>query len=179
MTPQPELQESFIDFVNKQQFPCICGGNRAELAFNHVEVLGFGDLTSRHNNFSLITSLYSFVEKVDFDNMKSAAFVAVFEQSQHLDDSDFNKSVWRKLQELQNLVSQSTPRGPHSQSSDCSNNFHFNLDGEPLYITCLSPTSASRNRKFKYPAIVFNLMPQFEVPQSFRVIGSHVETHRI
>jgi hypothetical protein len=86
----------------------------------------------------------------------------IFEQPNTLNEAEFDRFMWMRLQALSDLDSVNYKFDLRVDSNPKSADFSFSLKEEAFFIIGLHPGSSRPTRKFKYPALTFNPHIQFE-----------------
>jgi FPC/CPF motif-containing protein YcgG len=153
-----EAHREFQQRILSSDFPCL----GAKAAF-HEETYGFAvypELASADATAGLCRDLFEFREHEHKIDKQYSTFVAVFSGPVEIDETRFEKLLWRQLHRLHEAdvahwaaeVS-SDPADPH---------FSFSFAGRAFYIVGMHANSSRDARRFPWPTLVFNPHEQFE-----------------
>ena len=93
-----------------------------------------------------------------------ASYVAIFPDWSPQSETEFEKSLWRTLQQVHDYDHQQGQAWDDSKSLDSMDpNFGFSVNGKAYFIVGLHPGSSRWARRFPWPALVFNAHSQFEL----------------
>lgn len=159
--PQFPLPSSIESFINQDGFPCV--GAKIALNKSQITTLDFKDIRSDSHNQDILSDIYRFIKNFNKDKKLYSSLVCTFKHSSLKDEKDFELVMWDKLQKLHNLDSKLYSWDKRVSCDPNDSQFSFSLGGEAFFIIGLSPYAQRKARRFKYPAIVFNLHSQFQV----------------
>lgn len=155
-----EIEESFTAFISAPEFPCILA--KAAIHQNKVKLLVLERMNSEAANKELLINLYYFVDSYRKHKDLYQSFAVIFIEPKILSEDDFEELFWQELQALYEMDSKNYPYDKRVSSDPKSSDFSFSLKSEAFFVVGLNPCSCRVARRFKYPAIVFNLHEQFE-----------------
>lgn len=151
----------FKAFIGGEHFPCV--GARSALARDNLDILQARDITSAWDDLSIIDRLHSFAERYERNRDLFTSFVTIFKGPQTLNEVQFENALWDRVQSLHDKdewigydwddTVANEPQAPK---------FSLSLGGHAFFIVGLHPGASRRARRFRYPALVFNLHDQFE-----------------
>ncbi len=155
---QNPAQNSFYDFVLDKNFPCIM----AQTVFrtDKVKMINYEGFGTKQAVPSLLKDLSGYLDNYNFDTNDFFTFVALFPDSEHFTEEEFEDKLWKQLQYLHEA--DGTPWDPSVSHDPENKNFSFSISGKAFYIVGLHPGSSRLARQSPVPALVFNLHFQFE-----------------
>ncbi|WP_202131739.1 guanitoxin biosynthesis heme-dependent pre-guanitoxin N-hydroxylase GntA [Aurantiacibacter rhizosphaerae] len=156
-----EAGQLFSDYVREQGFPCV--GAKSALATGNMHIVHARDLTSAWNDVAIHTALleWAFAYKKAPGGLRS--LVVVFEGPTDLSESEFEKSLWERLQSLADKDHWRGQTYDTRVSADPgSPHFSLSFGGEAFFVVGMHPNASRPARRFSRPALVFNLHDQFE-----------------
>lgn len=155
------MAAAFRDFVKDASFPCV--GAKSALAKGDLAVVVARDIASNWNDRRIHAALLGFIARYRARPDLFQSFAVVFERDRGLDEATFERALWARLQSLAEKDATlghpwdrrvaTTPDNPH---------FSFSLAGEAFFVVGLHPRASRPARRFRAPALVFNLHDQFE-----------------
>lgn len=155
------LAENFRRFIARPGFPCV--GAKSALAKGQLQFVVARDITSGWDDLRIYPALFNFARAYQQRKRLFQSFVVLFRGPRRLSETEFERSLWERLQSLTDKDSW------HGQSHDTAvspdpANPHFSLSfgGEAFFVVGLHPGASRPARRFAHPAIVFNLHNQFE-----------------
>jgi uncharacterized protein len=156
-----QLITSFYDFIKVKEFPCIAA--RAAAMHHQITCKVADDMRSGDADEEILRFFYQFVDdyRASKDIYQSAALL--FEGPRDLDEEEFDKVLWRKLQSLTDLDAQHYAYDNRVNKDPQSPHFSFSLKEEAFFIVALHPGSSRMARRFTHPVLVFNPHEQFEI----------------
>jgi FPC/CPF motif-containing protein YcgG len=89
-------------------------------------------------------------------------YIAVFPESGFGDEPEFEAALWELLNRLHSEDRKHFEWCPEYAKDPATNDFSFCFGGQGFFIVGLHPHSSRKARRFRYPAIAFNLQSQFE-----------------
>jgi uncharacterized protein len=159
--PDARIKEQFAAFVAAAEFPCL----GAKAAFNtgaHTVAI-FDSLGSVESSRYLAAELGSFVNCERSHPRSYATFVAIFRGPPSLGEKEFERQLWRQLQQLHEIDAAAQNGWDQTVASDPSDpRFSFSFASQALYVVGLHRGSSRLARRFPWPALVFNPHEQFE-----------------
>lgn len=155
-----EAHDAFADTVMRQQFPCV--GARAALNSESYALTTYGLLGSAETTAALAEDLFEFTRSELRHRSEYATFVAVFRGPNAQTEQEFERSLWRQLQQLNQLDAEHFAWDEAAQSDPTDPQFSFSFAGQALYVIGMHPNSSRLARQFRWPALIFNPHEQFE-----------------
>lgn len=154
------LAASFDEFLVQDGYPCV--GAKVARNKRQIELHRFQDIHSDSEDEDLLSLLYDFIKRYNQQQRIFFSFVCAFTNCDVGSDRGFERALWARLQALHNIDSKVFAWDPRVSNDPDDDNFSFSLGGEAFFIIGLNPYSKLKSRKFRYPAIVFNLHSQFQ-----------------
>ncbi len=170
------LVEAFKDFIEAEQFPCV--GAKSALVRDALTVVRAGPIDTATSDLDLHRELAHFgAEVLDPQGPVVQSFVAIFDGPEDLEEAEFEKALWNRLQSLHNL-DVASGNDWDSGTSDDPNSPHFSLclAHESYFVIGLHPRASRPARRFAKPALVFNSHAQFE---KLRADGRYARMQKI
>jgi FPC/CPF motif-containing protein YcgG len=156
-----DIKKQFAAFVAAAEFPCL--GAKAAFNAGIPPVSVFDSLGSAKSSRRLAAELGSFVQSQRTRPSRYATFVAIFREPRSLGERDFERRLWRQLQQLHEIDVAAHNEWDESVASDPSDpRFSFSFAGQALYVVGLHGGSSRLARRFPWPALGFNPHEQFE-----------------
>lgn len=145
----------------------------AQSVFQHenYEIRSFGKLGSGKHSQELFHSLKDYVDHYNFEGSEFFTLIAVFPEAKHFTEEEFEKRLWRELQNLHEADTETWD--PDVNPDPESHNFSFSVAGKAFYVVGMHPNSSRKARQSPVPALVFNLHHQFE---ALRKMGTYEHT---
>lgn len=161
-----DLKKEFESFILDKDHPCIM----AKTVFTMEEVVlrSYSDLGSTGNAKKLLSDLEKYISNYDFESNDFKTFLAVFPDSPDYSEIEFEKVLWKQLENLKKVDDKAWD--PEVSSDPADKHFSFSLGGKAFYIVGMHPGASRKARQSPYPAIAFNLHWQFE---KLREMGSY------
>jgi FPC/CPF motif-containing protein YcgG len=119
-------------------------------------------LASAEATAALAQDLYEFTRSELRESSEYATFVAVFRQPTAQTEAEFERSLWRQLQQLNHSDAEHFAWDQTAQSDPTDPQFSFSFAGQALYVIGMHPNSSRLARQFRWPALIFNPHEQFE-----------------
>ena len=153
------FRSSFEHFIDKSGFPCV--GAKSARLHNEIEFFTAYDIESAEHDALLATSLQKFVARQTTDSL-FVSFVGGFLNSRKMNEIDFERALWARLQGIHDVDRRSFSWDPTVSDDPESPDFSVSIGGKGFYVVGLHPESSRIARRFEYSAMVFNLHSQFE-----------------
>jgi FPC/CPF motif-containing protein YcgG len=155
------LIEDFRAWVRSAPFPCV--GAKSAMGRDQMTFVVARDITSSWDDLSIYGGLLAFASAYGEDPRLFQSFVVLFEQPYAISEVEFEAAMWARIQSLADKDAW------HGQTYDTRvspdpENPHFSLSfgGEAFFVVGLHPRASRPARRFRTPALVFNLHDQFE-----------------
>ena len=154
MTRDDRIREQFRAWILNADYPCV----GAKAAFNSEahELHVYSQLLGSTPELARDLRSFAHAEKPG----EYATFIAIFCESNVHSEAEFERQLWRQLEQLHEVDSEnwdasvsSDPRDPH---------FSFSFAGQAFYVIGIHPESSRLARRFPWPTLVFNPHEQFE-----------------
>ncbi|HTF16598.1 MAG TPA: guanitoxin biosynthesis heme-dependent pre-guanitoxin N-hydroxylase GntA [Chryseolinea sp.] len=153
--------EELFHFIADSDYPCI--GAKAAMAKQHLPCFVGTDIRCPHDDASIATFLFEFVDR--FRSERPSAFYSaavIFDQPQEISEEDFDTFLWNRLQAIADIDATFFPYDARVSGDPAATDFSFSIKAEALYVIGLHPHSARKARRFLHPGIVFNPHQQFD-----------------
>ena len=162
-TEPKEIRELYT-FIEEKGYPCI--GAKASVALDQMKGLVVPHMACPAHDHLILNFLYSFVDSYRADTAHSYltyySAAVVFQQPVLMQETMFDTLLWQRLQALANLDAEHYAYDTRVEADPDSPNFSFSLKEEAFLIIGLHPGASREARRFKYPALIFNLHEQFD-----------------
>lgn len=160
------LRAALRSFIDHAGFPCV--GAKSALARGSLEIVIAHDIRSAWNDLEIHEALLRW--SMGYRRMPDAGFrslAVIFENPATLPEVEFEAWMWERLQ---SLADKDAWRGQHynrNVSPDPTDpHFSLSFGGEAYFVVGLHPMASRPARRFRTPALVFNLHDQFETLRS-------------
>ncbi len=153
------VEQEFKTFVEQPVFPCLAAKGLVRQRGYSLGV--YGRLGSESSTNALAGDLSSFARNADFNGPAFVAFVAVFRGRSPSTEEQFERSLWRQLQNLHALDS-ATEWDPAVNADPDHPQFAFSFARRAFFVVGLHPGSGRLARRFPRSALVFNPHSQFD-----------------
>lgn len=163
------VRQELITFITGDGFSCV-GGKSAHLQGGLVH-RHFGPLADPAHVERLHGELARFAGAKDDIHRLLATFVATFDGPHDLTEEDFERLLWRQLQQMHDRDAGRHPWSSMVDPDPRSARFGFSIGGHPFFVVGLHPNSSRYSRRFAYPALAFNSHVQFERMKSSGAYG--------
>ena len=154
------LAGDFLGFVDDAAFPCV--GAKAALARGTLHTIVCRDLSSAWDDLRIYGGLFQLAQSYSREPALFQSLVVIFEQPTNLSEGEFEAALWSRVQSL------SEKDAAHGQPydarvSDDPDDPHFSLSfgSQAFFVVGLNPQASRPARRFRAPALVFNLHDQF------------------
>ena len=152
------VHDAFRGLVLNQRFSCIAGRGairREAYRFGLYDRLG-----SALSTADLACDLMRFAGDRDLPEEPLSTFVASFVDPVPADEEEFERLLWRTLQQLNDADVAPWTADAHSEPDDPE--FSFSFNGMGFFIVGLHARSSRFARRFAWSTLVFNPHAQFE-----------------
>jgi FPC/CPF motif-containing protein YcgG len=157
---QAEVDLAFRRFVRDAGFPCV--GAKAALARDQIKVVVCHALTSSWDDFRMQDELMNWAHAYAKRPELFRSLVFVFPQRGSFSEAQFERAMWERLQSIAEKDAWRGQSYDHSVSADPGNpHFSLSFGGQAFFVVGLHPRSSRPARRFRHPALVFNLHHQF------------------
>lgn len=152
-------ERAFEDFVGARDFPCL--GAKASQAQRSLQCLCVHDIASARDDRRITARLQDFATR-PAEHGLFVSFAVLFPCSARLSERDFEAALWQRLRAI-HAIDRIRHGWDDSVSDDpASPHFSMSVGGKAFYVVGLHPDASRRARRFRCPALVFNLHSQFE-----------------
>ena len=155
-----EVHVAFREFVLNPGFPCVAA--KAALHQEDYRIALYDELASPAATAGLSRDLATFVQEAEAGGRDFLTFVAVFSRPVDLTEEAFEQRLWAQLTQLNRLDVQHFAWDQQVSPDPDDPHFSFSFAGRAFYIVGLHAQSSRQARRFRRPALVFNLHEQFE-----------------
>lgn len=156
------LAREFEEFVQDRAFPCV--GAKSALSRSQMEIVVARDITSTWDDLRIHPGLFGAARRFAVDPTLFQSFVVLFEGPDDLDELGFERAMWARIQSLSDKDAfQGVPYDPTVNPDPDSPHFSLSFGGEAFFAVGMHPGASRPARRFRTPAIVFNLHRQFEL----------------
>ena len=155
------LAAEFSEFVSDRAFPCV--GAKAALNRDGMRFVVARDFRSAWDDLRILPALHALARRYQCEPMLFQSLVVLFEGGAPDTEADYEQGLWQRLQSLSDkdqwLGQRPDPRVAHDPGDP---HFAMSFGGEAFFVVGLHPGSSRPARRFRVPAMVFNLHDQFE-----------------
>lgn len=155
------LAREFRAFVGDSAFPCV--GAKAALNRNGMRFVVGRDFRSGWDDLRILPALHAIARDYARDPAPFQSLIVLFEDGAPASEKAFEDGLWARLQSLSDkddwLGQQPDPRVAHDPDDP---HFAMSFGGEAFFVVGLHPKASRPARRFRVPAMVFNLHDQFE-----------------
>jgi hypothetical protein len=150
---------AFDAFVQQPAFPCL--GAKASRVRHGLRTLCVHDIASARDDRHITRCLQAFAAEVDDDSL-FVSLAVLFPCTASLTEEAFEAALWQRLEAI-HAIDRMRHDWDHSVSNDpASARFSMSVGGKAFYVVGLHPAASRPARRFRCPALVFNLHRQFE-----------------
>lgn len=146
--------------LSQKDYPCV-----AALQSFHkkdFQLRTYNDFGKKYQRSDLRHDLLSYLEEYKKTRSEFFTFWAVFQDSEKMDEDQFEKMLWSELSALTSLETQATDYDSRFSNNPEDKNFCFSLGGKAFFVVGLHPESSRRSRQFPWPTLIFNVFEQFD-----------------
>ncbi len=155
------LAKNLKDWIRAADFPCI--GAKAALAQRRMTVVVVPDIQEAGGDQRIHAALLAFIARAKYDPASFQTFAAVFERPGDLSEKQFERALWARIQSIADHDASIGHSWDRRVSADPSNpNFSLSFEGEAFFVVGLHPGASRPARRFRTPALIFNMHAQFE-----------------
>jgi len=151
--------EEYKSFLYRKEYPCVAA--KAAVQKQQVRVFVADHMACPKDDRAILDFLYKFVDEYRSSKEFFHSVAIIFKGPETIDEEDFERMLWTRLQALANLDSQVYGYDKRVSSDPTSKDFSFSIKEEAFYIIGLHPQSNRAARQFKYATLVFNPHQQF------------------
>lgn len=154
-----EMIDRFQRFIATEAFPCV--GAKSALKRGQVIFRIENDLCFGPNAFT-VASLQHFSQQYSSASPLFQSVVVLFRKPGMLTEHAFESYLWQYLQRMHDADVARHTWDPRVSKDPDSAKFSFSIGGRGYYVVGLHPGASRSSRRFYRPALVFNLLDQFE-----------------
>ena len=152
--------EEIRNFVLQKNYPCVAAVKSVtadEFLVGHYKDFGSG----RHWR-ELRADLENFIIEQEKTNSTYLTFWAVYSGKNQFSEQDFENRLWNELSHLSSVEQRENDWATLNMSDPQNPGFCLSLNGKAFFVVGLHPQSSRLGRRFSSPALVFNVIEQFE-----------------
>jgi len=155
------LAIEFASFINDRAFPCV--GAKAALNRDGMRFVVARDFGSAWDDLRILPALHDLARRYGREPALFQSLVVLFDRGAPADEHAFEHGLWERLQSLSDkdqwLGQHADSRVAHDPNDP---HFAMSFGGEAFFVVGLHPAASRPARRFRVPAMVFNLHDQFE-----------------
>lgn len=156
-----KLADDFRDWIQSPDFPCV--GAKSALGKSQMDFIVARRLDSAWDDLRIHPHILETVRRYKADRALFRTFIVLFEGPDDLDEETFEKNLWARAQSLSDKDSWLGQAPDPSVSADPDDpHFSLSFGGMGFFLVGLHPNASRPARRFRKPALVFNLHDQFE-----------------
>ncbi|WP_414712203.1 guanitoxin biosynthesis heme-dependent pre-guanitoxin N-hydroxylase GntA [Sphingomonas sp.] len=160
-TISSRLATPFKEMIADKAFPCV--GAKSALSRGQLDILGARDITSAWDDVAIHEALMRFAWAYRKAPTLFRSLVVLFDEPDTLDEAAFEQALWARLQSLSDKDEwRGQAPDPRVSSDPADPHFSLSFGGEAFFVVGLHPNASRPARRFRAPAMVFNLHDQFE-----------------
>jgi len=154
------VHTDFRDFVLDPSFSCL--GAKAAINRDQYRLGVYGAMAEAETTVALAADLMTFIAAWPDPNNVFTTFVASFVDTSIESEEQFERLLWRQLQQLDDIDNNRHAWDPTVSADPTSPTFSYSFGGRAFFVVGLHPHSRRLSRRFRWPALVFNPHAQFE-----------------
>jgi FPC/CPF motif-containing protein YcgG len=154
------IHDSFRALVLNPQFSCV--GAKSAIQSGGYRIGQYEELATPQATAGLAHDLYHFLQEQPMLEGEFATFVATFSQPVIHSEEQFEKLLWRQLQQLHEADAKLHQWDPTVSDDPDNPHFAFSFAEQSFFVVGLHPAASRYTRRFAWPTLVFNLHAQFE-----------------
>lgn len=154
------IHQQFHGLVTSDYFPCV--GAKSAFQRRAYRFGLFGQLGDASTTEPLLSSVKRFIADQPSIDAQYSTFVAVFDGPSIAQEAEFEQTLWRQLQEVHDLDSESHDWAPGRSNDPDDPHFAFSIGGKAFFLVGLNPAASRWARRFAWPVLIFNAHQQFE-----------------
>jgi len=157
--PASAAARAFEAFVAQKSFPCL--GAKAALARKSLHLLCAHDIAGARDDRRIAAWLAETPPRCGNGSL-FVSLAVLFPGSAPLTEVAFERALWRRLRAI-HAIDRASHAWDASVSDDpASADFSMSVGGRAFYVVGMHPGASRPARRFRCPALVFNLHSQFE-----------------
>lgn len=147
-------------FIGSADFPCV--GAKAALNRSGMKFVVARDFRSAWDDLRILPALIELSKRYRKEPMLFQSLVVIFEEGAPDDEEQFERLLWERLDSL-TRKDEWLGQTPDTRVAHDPEDPHFAMSfgGEAFFVVGLHPKASRPARRFRYPAMVFNLHDQF------------------
>lgn len=157
-SPPPSIEQAFAAFIGQAAFPCL--GAKASQARGQLHTVRAADITRPGGDAAIVRRLQALPEPGPDTLFVSVA--VLFPDSPPLDEHAFELALWDRLRAIHERDRHRYTWDARVSSDPASPDFSMSIGGQAFYVVGMHPGASRPARRFRCPAMVFNLHSQFE-----------------
>jgi len=155
------LKDAFEDFVRDAVFPCV--GAKSAQSRGTLKVIACWSIISAWDDVRIHRELLAWATEYRKSPGLFCSIAFIFGGPSDLSERAFEDAMWARIQSLSNKDAWlSQPYDERVSSNPEDPHFSLSFGGEAFFVVGLHPGASRPARRFKWPAMVFNLHEQFE-----------------
>lgn len=160
-TERSDVAGDFERFIKDPAFPCV--GAKSAAATGRLQTVLARDITSAWDDLVIHRELMEWADAYVEDSEGLRSLVVVFQGPQDLNEKQFEDAMWERIQSLADKDVWLGQKYDPSVSSDPEDpHFSLSFGGQAFFVVGLHPHASRPARRYRSPAMVFNLHQQFE-----------------
>lgn len=160
LSPSSSTRSEFLDFISEKAYPCV--GVKTALSTDQLHIFEATDLRCPADDRAILQRVQKFVADYERSPSLFQSLVILFRGPCDLDEEQFEKALWDRLQKLHELDCEDYAWDPRVSSNPSDDSFSFSLAGRAFYVVGMHPNSSRKARQSPFPALALNLHDQFE-----------------
>ena len=153
------LARKFRALIKGSAYPCL--GAKVALNARAYELHCYAELADSATSTCLASDLYAFVAARPWRRSDFATFIALFREPVGIPEVEFEKRLWRTLQQLNRIDAARFEWDPTVHPDPGNASFAFSFAGRAFYVVGMHGNSSRQARKFSVPSLIFNAHEQF------------------
>ncbi len=171
-----EIETQMKSLILQKNYPCVAALKSYHSDEYQVGIYeGFGKTTHWRE---LRNDLLYFLKEQQKTKSTYLTFWAIFPNSKISDEVGFESQLWQHLSLLTSEEQRTQDWGPGQVTDPNDPSFCFSIASQPFFVVGLHPHSSRRARRFPYPAVLFNVMTQFETLEEQGLYDAMVASNR-
>ena len=154
------LSSDFGNFILQDGYPCV--GAQAAVNGGTFAIGDFGSMENPDTAKNLAYGLSEYLMDMSDSPSGFLSYIAIFPESGFADELRFETALWDLLKKLHDEDRKHSIWCPEIPKDPAENDFSFCFGEQGFFIVGLHPGSSRKARRFKHPAIAFNLQGQFD-----------------
>lgn len=163
------LISDFSEFVLQKGYPCV--GAQAAVNGNTYATGVFDNMEDKDTPKYLAYGLIEYLNAMANAPSDFLTYIAIFPDSKFENELSFEMGLWKLLDRLQAEDRKHFEWNPAYSKNPADSSFTFSFGKQGFFIVGLHPNSSRKARRFKYPALAFNLQRQFDALREKRRFG--------